>query len=626
VKLTIEAVRAVLRNFREEGNGYVASCPLPQNHAHGDSNPSLAITPSGDTILVHCRAGCDQDDVWNALCQAVTGRTAEPKKKLAVGGLDVKQLASELSNNAAALTFLRERGISLEVASKLQFGFADWKFGDANKPALVIPHYADGKLAGLKARTLEGKEFSQEPGSSIDGLFAAEHLDPLSASVLVFEGCEDAALAMTHGGYNSTAIIAAKSKIPERDIAKLNEYKYVYLIGDQDLAGKRAMDSLQLRLNTERVIRVRLPGFKDIGDVWKANPDPTQFRTYLRQVLRQAQVSRDNFELEDLLTESEIRERQKDITPYVVDKMVPMNSITMFFGEEKSGKSLLVTYILKCVANGEKVFGVLPVDKRPVLYLDRENSNDDIAGMSEHFVELGTEEIRYRTRETNCPEPDSPGLIAFCERYKPLIVFDSLTKFAKNVDVFNPAEMSALFDKLLDLCAAGATVIIIHHATKADAEKYANSHQIGANVSRAFAVVSEDRPKLHRVRLEAKLFRGAEPANFNLLAFPVIAQQGVFGLAGAVMTDRDLVVEWVRDRKPQGCTRETVKKEMKGLRANRKVAAIRDALATGELVDRNGLLDVPKAGNAANKSLTFPNSGTDGNDEFDFDAKPAVVN
>jgi hypothetical protein len=26
-----------------------------------------------------------------------------------------------------------------------------------------------------------------------------------------------------------------------------------------------------------------------------------------------------------------------------------MNSITMFFGEEKSGKSLLVTYILKCV-------------------------------------------------------------------------------------------------------------------------------------------------------------------------------------------------------------------------------------------------------------------------------------
>jgi RecA-family ATPase len=203
--------------------------------------------------------------------------------------------------------------------------------------------------------------------------------------------------------------------------------------------------------------------------MWKADPD--KFKVRFTYFVRQAQICREHFDLHDLLRESEICEGQEDLTPYVADKIVPMQSITMLFGEEKSGKSLLATYILKCVANGEPVFGVLPVSQRPVLYLDRENSNKEIAGMVELFGSVGAEPIRYRTRATNCPEPNSPGLIAFCEKYKPLLVFDSLTKFCKDdkqnaLDVFNPAAMSELFDKLLDLCAAGATVIIIHHSTK----------------------------------------------------------------------------------------------------------------------------------------------------------------
>jgi hypothetical protein len=169
-----------------------------------------------------------------------------------------------------------------------------------------------------------------------------------------------------------------------------------------------------------------------------------------------------------------------------------------------------------------------------------------------------------------------------------------------------------------------------HHPSQheADVERYANSHQIGANVSRAFAVISEDRPRLEHVRMEAKLFRGAEPEHFNLIAFPVIEQRGMFGLAdpSAVRTDVDLVVEWVRGNKPQGCTREAVKKEMKGMRANRKVAAINDALAMGKLVDTDDILTVPKAGNADKKSNAFRESGTDGNDEFDFKLKPSAVN
>jgi 5S rRNA maturation endonuclease (ribonuclease M5) len=631
----MEQLETVLQNWQQvKENEWIASCPLPDNHAHGDAHPSLAITQNASKVLVHCRAGCNQEAVWSALCARIVDQPAASgsKEKLGASRSDVDRLVAQYGNSPEVQKYVRSRGINLDVATKLKFGFAVWQFESGKKPALVIPHYADGNLIGIKARNIttkeaEKKELSQSPGSSIDGLFATEHLDSTASDVLVFEGCEDVALAMSHG-FNSTGIIAAGSKVPAEDILRLENYKHIFLIGDQDRQGKAAMDALQQRLDVRKAIRVRLPGFKDIGDVWKAEPDPTSFKNYLRLALRQAQVSRENFDLEDLLTEEEIRDKQRDMTPYVVDKIIPMNSITMFFGEPKSGKSLLVTYILKCVCNGVKVFGVLPVTKRPVLYLDRENSNDEIASINEHFAIVGDEPIRYRTRTTNCPEPNDPGLIAFCEKHKPLLVFDSLTKFSKDVDVFNPAEMSDLFDKLLNLCAAGATVVIIHHAKKSDAEMYANSHQIGANVSRSFLVKSENHPKLHNVRLEGKLCRAGEPSTFHLIAFPVIEERGRFGLADPteVKTNVDRVVEWIRTTKPQGCTREAVKKELKGMRTYTKLEAIREGLGLGRLVEREGILDVPERGNVTSDPSPFPKSGNAGNAQSSFEHSSFAVN
>jgi hypothetical protein len=215
--------------------------------------------------------------------------------------------------------------------------------------------------------------------------------------------------------------------------------------------------------------------------------------------------------------------------------------------------------------------------------------------------------------------------IGFCEKHKPLVILDSLTKFLRGSDPFHPGEMSELFDKLLNLCAAGATLIIIHHATKADSEKYANSHQIGANVSRGYAVVSEDRPKLHNMRLEPKLCRGAEPETFHLIGFPVIAEQGKFGLAIKIETDADKLVDWMWTHKPNGCRRENIKKDMQGMRTVRIVNAIKAALEEGRLTENKGILAVPKGGNAGKSLLTFPKAGTLGNADEEIDRKSAMV-
>lgn len=50
----IEEFLERLEGVQKSGGGWVACCP-----AHGDSNPSLSISESGNRILVHCHAGCN---------------------------------------------------------------------------------------------------------------------------------------------------------------------------------------------------------------------------------------------------------------------------------------------------------------------------------------------------------------------------------------------------------------------------------------------------------------------------------------------------------------------------------------------------------------------------------------
>jgi archaellum biogenesis ATPase FlaH/5S rRNA maturation endonuclease (ribonuclease M5) len=618
--ISAQQIVEALEGEQQDNGSWLARCVFSENHTNGDEHPSLVITETEDgTTLVHCRAGCDQKKVFSAvLAKAMDSDSSlEPEDEFAedlpIHLACVNKFVRQLEGRPDAQAWLKSRGISLETARSLQFGCEDCRFGEESKsPAIMTPHYVKGKLVGVKARRMHPKDFSQVPGSSIDGLYAAHILDAGSSEVYVFEGEADTALAKSHG-FNATGILCANSKLASHDISILSRYRRIYLIGDQDIAGKNAMDSLQARLPVGKVIRVRLRGYKDIGELYAK--DSARFETNLRGYVRMAQSSREFFEMEDLMTENDLRDGQSEVVPHIVEELIPANSITMLFGEEKSGKSLLATYILKCVANGVKVFDVLPVSKRPVLYLDLENSANEIAGFTEHFKRLGGAPIRYLSRVTGCPELDSPWLIQFCEKHQPLLVLDSLTKFLMGADPFHPGEISEFFDKVLNLCAAGATVIIIHHSTKADNEQYADSHQIGANVSRAYCVISEERPKLHRVRLEAKLCRGAEPSSFDLIAFPVISNHGCFGIADKTETDVDKVVEWMKENKPDGC----LLKDIKGMRASRIPAAVKEALKVDRLTEDPGthILRVPTSGNLDSYVMEFREPGTKGTEQLE---------
>ncbi len=304
----LNEVLAKLKRVRKVRGGWIARCP-----AHEDRNPSLSLTVREEKILIHCHAGCTAESICAAIgiktsvlflndrqgpASARPRGAAIPQANRSVrsqkfGGTegDVERMQRDLVKNSQVQTYIESRGISLCVAEKLRWGEAKWKFRSdqdkwIEKLALAVPHYREGKLVGIKFKTIDGtKLFSQMPGSSIEGLHALGQLDPNSGEVLVLEGPEDAALAISHG-FNAVAINAAHAGVPASDINVLCRHARIFLIGDQDAAGQRAMDALQYRLPVEKAIRILMPDFKDIGELYSA--DPVEFAGQLRKRLASA--------------------------------------------------------------------------------------------------------------------------------------------------------------------------------------------------------------------------------------------------------------------------------------------------------------------------------------------------
>lgn len=65
--MTIHEFLPMLKGVKQSGvDSYAASCPV-SDHKHGDRNPSLTITNSGDRILLYCFANHSANDIVGAL-------------------------------------------------------------------------------------------------------------------------------------------------------------------------------------------------------------------------------------------------------------------------------------------------------------------------------------------------------------------------------------------------------------------------------------------------------------------------------------------------------------------------------------------------------------------------------
>ena len=177
--------------------------------------------------------------------------------------------------NKDCVEYLRKRGISLELARKAGFLYADDTYinGTRFKHRICIPVYENGVLQTIEGRRLSDDDFGPKvlypKNTTVNTLYDIDNLDRNTTlygveglmDLFVLRGCDEFR--------NSTSIFGAN--VTDRQMGLLKEFKEVVYIPDLDEAGTSTV--LKMKENKlDNMYVLKLPknlNAKDIGDLPK---------------------------------------------------------------------------------------------------------------------------------------------------------------------------------------------------------------------------------------------------------------------------------------------------------------------------------------------------------------------
>jgi len=159
--------------------------------------------------------------------------------------------------------------------------------------------------------------------------------------------------------------------------------------------------------------------------------------------------------------------RELEITlDWIIDRIIPKESLTVIFGKGGIGKTWLAMDIARSIGAGIPFLGLATI-KTPVIFIDFENP---LAMLNVRTQKLGHGEGVYFWRVNNnklkAPKLDSKDW----ELYKNLpngavLIFDTL-RAAQGGDENASDEMGLILGRLKELRDMGFTVILLHHTAK----------------------------------------------------------------------------------------------------------------------------------------------------------------
>ena len=201
---------------------------------------------------------------------------------------------------AAQQFLIEKRGITMETAKKLHFGYVQSIQGilkpedevARDKGWVCFPRILDDKVVAVKYRSITQKVFSQmakmqEPSA----LFNVESIMPFEP-VFVVEGEFDCAIMEQHG-FASVSIPNASMAISPEMKKRLKSAECVILAGDNDgKAGTLAMQKLYRELEYLRYILI-WPGVKDANDYFlkTCNGDAEVFKRGVKSLIDTAKAT-----------------------------------------------------------------------------------------------------------------------------------------------------------------------------------------------------------------------------------------------------------------------------------------------------------------------------------------------
>jgi hypothetical protein len=177
---------------------------------------------------------------------------------------------------------------------------------------------------------------------------------------------------------------------------------------------------------------------------------------------------------------------EDDVIDYIVDGLVPKESLILISGAPGSFKTWLALALARAIAEGN-TFLNQAVEAGAVAYIDRENPKPVLAS---RLRAIGTSaNLEIWPFWFDPPAIGDPRYVELA-RTKDVLVFDSLRRFhVANENA--PEQMAVVWEHFRELTKFGASVLVIHHAGKAEGNYYRGSTEIPAGIDIHFSVEAE---------------------------------------------------------------------------------------------------------------------------------------
>lgn len=199
-----------------------------------------------------------------------------------------------------------------------------------------------------------------------------------------------------------------------------------------------------------------------VAELPEAEPDQRlRVLEQLQEVLAQALAKR----IRDLPEIPEIQLLELPAADYIVPALgIARNTMTLWTGQDGSGKTMLAYCMAVAVALGKSFLG-MPCQRFPVLYIDLENPGYVVQSRVCAMVgdeSLPTLRVWGSWDEIQPPQFGNPDLLAICKKWQPLVIIDPFRYF-HNCDEDSSTEMAPVMQYLRRCAAAGGAVVVMHH-------------------------------------------------------------------------------------------------------------------------------------------------------------------
>lgn len=429
---TIVGALEPLGTVKHEGSGKaMAQCP-----SHDDNKASLSIKHLGDKVGVHCFAGCHAEDIVFAL------------------GLELKDLFDDEPEQSSGPTLIRSYLYETHDGTP-------WFYKDRFFPKtfmLRLPGEPAGQSKGLQGR--------------VPVLYRLPQLMAARDQVLwICEGEKDADTAARHNMISTTSPFGAGGRweMTYTQAIKRAGVKEVRVVVDRDEKGREFGIKVRAAMRSVGIpVRVLRPKEgKDLTEHFEKGHSADDF------VIETEVTNRPRGMAADTLL-------ARDIPPlaWCVPNMLPQG-FAILAGNPKCGKSWTALDIALAVAMGGKTLGGFEVVRGSVLYLAREDSYRRLRSRMRAL--LGTEASLHDLSKLELLPGEEEWIggaegVSAMEDWAEevgdprLVILDTWAKVEPRQESGDSYRsdyaMTSRYKQWAD--RHSATVLVIHHSTKAD--------------------------------------------------------------------------------------------------------------------------------------------------------------